>query len=695
MHKPYWVGDYLVDPSRNQITHFEQVQVLQPKMLSVLNLLAKHSGEVVSHEQLMTHVWPNIYVTTNTLQRCIAELRKAFGDDSKRQNVIKTHSKQGYSLELPVKRPEGLHLREDLPNKTNSLAYKKGIKKWSLVGILVAIVAVTLMALQFPAIYTPLALNNLTPLTASDEKEFYPNYSPDGKYMVFHRYLDVCNNHIWAKDLETQQEFRLTQSPGVYGAHSWSPEGTQLVFTVQENCSQDAIVKKLCWRLQTLDFTAALRTPQTSSLNYDCDTQWISDPHWLSDDQIVVMHKDAEHTKLVKYNPIHNQLADFYLETQGSIYFFDYSPVSNQIAVFSLSQMGEHQLTMLNLDGSQTFSLTLSLPTDVSIYSRIEPRFLPDATGFLLSTNNRLLRIDLDGKFTQIDSAHTMNLHTPVYHPNRNRILASKGLVDADIAVISISDTIDNNDKTTTFYPSLVRSNSYDANAVFQPRTDNISFFSKRSGNTQIWMSNLSGENATQISHFPKYAKISNFVWSKDGQRAATTVNDRLIILHLGAQQEEVKTNFPIDRILHWIDDQRLLIQGKDSRFKQLQVFNITSQEREYTGVDDVYWAYMSELNGLFYIDQNKRLWNKRGDTTTEIQSLEGQLDGKRFLMRDNKLYGVNWQQQLWQFDVISMKFDILMPLKAAVWWVSDVRENQVLITQIISSKQEVIELSL
>lgn len=73
-----------------------------------------------------------------------------------------------------------------------------------MVGILVAIIAGTLMALQSPAINTPLALNNLTPLTASDEKEFYSNYSPYGKYMVFHRYLDVCNSHIWAKDLETQ-----------------------------------------------------------------------------------------------------------------------------------------------------------------------------------------------------------------------------------------------------------------------------------------------------------------------------------------------------------------------------------------------------------------------------------------------------------------------------------------------------------
>ena len=79
MQNPYWVGDYLVDPSRNQIKRFEQTHLLQPKVLAVLNLLASNAGEVVSHEQLMSEVWPNVYVTPNTLQRCIAELRKALG----------------------------------------------------------------------------------------------------------------------------------------------------------------------------------------------------------------------------------------------------------------------------------------------------------------------------------------------------------------------------------------------------------------------------------------------------------------------------------------------------------------------------------------------------------------------------------------------------------------------------------------
>lgn len=106
MDTPYWVADYLIDPSRNQVTRSQKTYVVQPKVLAVLNLLAKRAGQVVSHEELIDTVWPNTHVGPNTLQRCIAELRKMLGDDSKTQAIIKTHYKQGYSLEVSVKPDE-------------------------------------------------------------------------------------------------------------------------------------------------------------------------------------------------------------------------------------------------------------------------------------------------------------------------------------------------------------------------------------------------------------------------------------------------------------------------------------------------------------------------------------------------------------------------------------------------------------
>ena len=65
--------------------------------------MAENQGKVVSQEALLDKVWQGTVVSPNTLQRSIAQLRKALGDDGKVQVYIKTHAKQGYSLECDVR----------------------------------------------------------------------------------------------------------------------------------------------------------------------------------------------------------------------------------------------------------------------------------------------------------------------------------------------------------------------------------------------------------------------------------------------------------------------------------------------------------------------------------------------------------------------------------------------------------------
>lgn len=101
MAEQYWIGGFFIDLSRNQITQNQQSQTIPPKALAVLTYLAENQGKVVSHDDLLTEVWQNTAVSPNTLQKSIAQLRKALGDDG---NIyIKTHAKKGYSLECDVR----------------------------------------------------------------------------------------------------------------------------------------------------------------------------------------------------------------------------------------------------------------------------------------------------------------------------------------------------------------------------------------------------------------------------------------------------------------------------------------------------------------------------------------------------------------------------------------------------------------
>ncbi len=94
MAEQYWIGGFFIDLPRNQITHNGQTITLAPKALAVLTCLAEQQGQVVSQDTLLEKVWPNSVVSPNTLQRSIAQLRKALGDDGKGQQYIKTHAKK-------------------------------------------------------------------------------------------------------------------------------------------------------------------------------------------------------------------------------------------------------------------------------------------------------------------------------------------------------------------------------------------------------------------------------------------------------------------------------------------------------------------------------------------------------------------------------------------------------------------------
>jgi DNA-binding winged helix-turn-helix (wHTH) protein/tetratricopeptide (TPR) repeat protein len=73
---------------------------LRPKTLAVLTLLAANAGRVLSKQELMDAVWPNIHVGDDSLFQCIREIRTALGDDQRQ--LIKVVSGRGYLFTAEV-----------------------------------------------------------------------------------------------------------------------------------------------------------------------------------------------------------------------------------------------------------------------------------------------------------------------------------------------------------------------------------------------------------------------------------------------------------------------------------------------------------------------------------------------------------------------------------------------------------------
>ena len=96
----YQFGAFALDLDRQCLRGPAGVIELRPKSFDVLHHLLRHAGGVVSKEQLMAVIWPNVTVTDDSLTRCISEVRRAIGDDG--QQILKTVPRRGYVFDWPV-----------------------------------------------------------------------------------------------------------------------------------------------------------------------------------------------------------------------------------------------------------------------------------------------------------------------------------------------------------------------------------------------------------------------------------------------------------------------------------------------------------------------------------------------------------------------------------------------------------------
>ena len=69
---------------------------LSPKAFSVLLYLAERHGRLVTKQELLDAVWPDIHVTEGVLKRAVLEIRKVLDDDPEEPRFIQTLHRRGY-----------------------------------------------------------------------------------------------------------------------------------------------------------------------------------------------------------------------------------------------------------------------------------------------------------------------------------------------------------------------------------------------------------------------------------------------------------------------------------------------------------------------------------------------------------------------------------------------------------------------
>ena len=89
-------AEFRLDPVSGHLYRRNEAVPLAPKAFTLLQFLAAQSGRLVSKQELLAAVWPDVFVGDAVLKGSIKELRKALGDDSHEPRFIETAHRRGY-----------------------------------------------------------------------------------------------------------------------------------------------------------------------------------------------------------------------------------------------------------------------------------------------------------------------------------------------------------------------------------------------------------------------------------------------------------------------------------------------------------------------------------------------------------------------------------------------------------------------
>ena len=98
----YQFGDFKLDVSKGCLLKGKDEIKVRPKVFEALKYLLENPGRLIAKKELIQAVWPDTFVTDDSLVQCTVELRRALDDQA--QHILKTVPRRGYLFTPDVTR---------------------------------------------------------------------------------------------------------------------------------------------------------------------------------------------------------------------------------------------------------------------------------------------------------------------------------------------------------------------------------------------------------------------------------------------------------------------------------------------------------------------------------------------------------------------------------------------------------------
>ncbi len=531
-----------IDAPRCQIKNQDNITSVEPRSMAVLVYLAARPKQVISQQELFDALWPATVFNPAAIQRCIAQLRKAMGDDARSPVFIATHSKRGYSLEV-------LTTTEVQPKPIANF------KLW-LGAAIVAGLAIWMSMVQSKD-ESPVFSGQLTPITSTSYYDFMPVYSSDANTLAFIRQKDG-RGYIYLKDLISGTERQLSQQADDYSSLAWSVDNSSLFYIVNEQGAQK--VGQIV--IEQAQASELFRLEETGDI-------WrvlpVKQGVYYMLANVPLNQKPDTDIKFYDFKTkVHSQVLAS--STDFTPYRITLSPDRNALAIAGENRENKVEFRLFELNAQQLSNAFASLPLGFT-----EINWHPNGQSLLVHHLNQLYSLTLDGKFTQLPYKHFQRLFNPTYHPDGHSILMSVTEYDTDIMQF--------NAKTQELH-KLIDSDGQDHLARFSPNAQQLAFVSSRSGKQELylWQQGKELRLFNNPDNLPIYRAP---VWSKRGDKIAFSFANWLFIYNLNSQSlNQIKMVETFTSVLDWYkDEDQLLIATKKDNVSYFSNYRLDTHE--------------------------------------------------------------------------------------------------------------------
>lgn len=232
----YRFADVEIDVQNLRVTVGSEIRPLEPKSFRLLLFLIENPGRALPKEEIMAVVWPDAFVSDNSLARAITQIRKALDDDPKAPRYIETVPSVGYRFVADCREELKEQGGEATPVAVSAGTPPATPKRWLaaqpwLIPVASAAILVAVLAVVYfrgtPAPEGPETRSEIDTPTTNDPRSFA--LSPDGRQLAYVATADG-QSRLWVRQMASTKAQPLAVTEGGAAYPFWSPDSRSIGF---------------------------------------------------------------------------------------------------------------------------------------------------------------------------------------------------------------------------------------------------------------------------------------------------------------------------------------------------------------------------------------------------------------------------------------------------------------------------------